>query len=103
MSRLKTSLPESLATAVNATIADWQSGGKMQRLWQRDATLWTGSDEANWRMPRAPWPADRPARRVGAGSRRRTSPPRAGDHLFQGGDVAVEGGPRPARRRPRSS
>ena len=48
MSRLKTSLPESLATTVKATIADWQSGGKMQRLWQRDATLWTGSDEANW-------------------------------------------------------
>lgn len=48
MSRLKTSLPESLATTVKSTIADWQSGGKMQRLWQRDATLWTGSDEANW-------------------------------------------------------
>jgi len=48
VSRLKTSLPESLATTVKATIADWQSGGKMQRLWQRDATLWTGSDEANW-------------------------------------------------------
>jgi glucose-6-phosphate isomerase len=27
---------------------DWRSGGKMQRLWQRDATLWTGDDEANW-------------------------------------------------------
>jgi transaldolase / glucose-6-phosphate isomerase len=48
VSRLKTSLPESLAATVKATIADWQSGGKMQRLWQRDATLWTGSDEANW-------------------------------------------------------
>ena len=48
MSRLKTSLPESLATTVKATIADWQSGSKMQRLWQRDATLWTGSDEASW-------------------------------------------------------
>jgi glucose-6-phosphate isomerase len=48
VSRLKTSLPESLATTVKSTIADWQSGGKMQRLWQRDATLWTGSDEANW-------------------------------------------------------
>lgn len=48
MSQLKTSLPESLASTVKATIADWQSGGKMQRLWQRDATLWTGSDEANW-------------------------------------------------------
>ena len=48
MSRLKTSLPESLATTVKSTIAAWQSGGKMQRLWQRDATLWTGTDEANW-------------------------------------------------------
>ncbi len=48
MSRLRTSLPESLATTVKSTIADWQSGGKMQRLWQRDATLWTGADEANW-------------------------------------------------------
>jgi len=48
VSRLKTSLPESLATTVKSTIADWQSGGKMQRLWQRDAMLWTGSDEANW-------------------------------------------------------
>jgi len=48
VSQLKTSLPESLATAVKATTADWQSGGRMQRLWQRDAKLWTGSDEANW-------------------------------------------------------
>ncbi len=48
MSRLKTSLPETLATAVKATIADWQSGGKMKRLWDRDASLWTGADEASW-------------------------------------------------------
>src|SRR5579862_7610780 len=42
------SLPESLATTVKATIADWQSRGNMQRLWQRDPSLWTGSDEAKW-------------------------------------------------------
>ena len=48
MSRLKTSLPETLAATVKATIGDWQSGSKMQRLWQRDASLWTGDDEANW-------------------------------------------------------
>ncbi|MGA7219024.1 MAG: bifunctional transaldolase/phosoglucose isomerase, partial [Candidatus Sulfotelmatobacter sp.] len=34
--------------SVKAGIADWQSGAKMQRLWQRDATLWTGDDEAKW-------------------------------------------------------
>jgi len=33
---------------VKATTADWQSGGKMQRLWQRDPALWTGADEASW-------------------------------------------------------
>ena len=48
MSILKTSLPDSLAVSVKATVADWQSSGKMQRLWQRDARLWTGSDEASW-------------------------------------------------------
>jgi transaldolase/glucose-6-phosphate isomerase len=45
---LKTSLPESLASTVKSTIAEWQTGGKMKRLWDRDATLWTGSDESNW-------------------------------------------------------
>jgi transaldolase/glucose-6-phosphate isomerase len=48
VSRLKTSLPESLAATVKLTIADWQSGGKMKRLWNRDASLWTGEDESKW-------------------------------------------------------
>jgi transaldolase / glucose-6-phosphate isomerase len=48
VSRLKSSLPESLAAAVKANIVDWQSGHKMQRLWQRDASLWTGDDEDKW-------------------------------------------------------
>jgi transaldolase / glucose-6-phosphate isomerase len=48
VSRLKTSLPESLAATVKSTISDWQSGGNVKRLWDRDASLWTGSDESNW-------------------------------------------------------
>jgi len=48
VNELTTSLPETLSAAVNAMNAEWQSGAKMQRLWQRDATLWTGSDEASW-------------------------------------------------------
>jgi glucose-6-phosphate isomerase len=48
LSRLKTSLPDTLAATVKTAISDWQSTGKMQRLWQRDASLWTGTDEANW-------------------------------------------------------
>jgi transaldolase / glucose-6-phosphate isomerase len=46
--RLKSSLPETLAASVKTTISDWKTGGKMARLWQRDATLWTGDDEASW-------------------------------------------------------
>jgi transaldolase / glucose-6-phosphate isomerase len=45
---LKISLPEPLASAVKKNISDWQSSGKMQRLWNRDSTLWTGSDESQW-------------------------------------------------------
>ena len=48
MSRLKTSLPETLAATVKSTIADWQSGGRVKRLWDRDAGLWTGEDESKW-------------------------------------------------------
>ena len=48
MSTVKASLPPTLAAAVDANLADWQSSGNMKRLWNRDASLWTGSDEANW-------------------------------------------------------
>jgi transaldolase / glucose-6-phosphate isomerase len=48
VNELKTSLPESLASAVRTATDDWQSGGKMRRLWERDAALWTGADESKW-------------------------------------------------------
>ena len=41
-------LPETLANSVKANIDDWQATGKVRRLWQGDASLWTGADEANW-------------------------------------------------------
>jgi hypothetical protein len=41
VSRLKTSLPDKLAASVKATMAEWQTGGKVKRLWQKDASLWT--------------------------------------------------------------
>ncbi len=37
-----------LTQAVEATIKEWQSGNKMARLWQGDASLWTGDDESKW-------------------------------------------------------
>jgi len=48
VSRMKTSLPESLAATVKSTIAEWQSGRKVKRLWERDSSLWTGEDESKW-------------------------------------------------------
>jgi transaldolase / glucose-6-phosphate isomerase len=41
-------LPGALAGAVKTNIDDWRALGKVRRLWQRDATLWTGTDEAQW-------------------------------------------------------
>jgi transaldolase/glucose-6-phosphate isomerase len=41
-------LPQALASSVEKTLADWRSGNKVKRLCDRDATLWTGTDESNW-------------------------------------------------------
>jgi transaldolase/glucose-6-phosphate isomerase len=41
-------LPDALAKSVNTNIDDWRAAGRVRRLWQRDASLWTGTDEANW-------------------------------------------------------
>lgn len=41
-------LPEALAASVKANLEDWRTGDKVRRLWQHDAALWTGTDEANW-------------------------------------------------------
>ena len=41
-------LPQSLAASLKTAIDDWRANGKVRRLWQRDASLWTGTDEANW-------------------------------------------------------
>jgi transaldolase/glucose-6-phosphate isomerase len=41
-------LPEKLEALVNASLDDWKKNDKVRRLWQRDASVWTGSDEAQW-------------------------------------------------------
>jgi transaldolase/glucose-6-phosphate isomerase len=39
------SVPAPLAAEVTAALKAWSDGGRVQRLWARDATLWTGADE----------------------------------------------------------
>jgi len=41
-------LPAPLAQAVKATLDDWKVNNKVQRLWARDASLWTNADEGKW-------------------------------------------------------
>ena len=42
------SLPADLEEAVENEIAAWDANDKIARIWQKDATVWTGDDEAKW-------------------------------------------------------
>jgi transaldolase/glucose-6-phosphate isomerase len=48
VNKLTYKLPDSLAGAVAASLEDWKKNNKVARLWQKDASLWTGTDESNW-------------------------------------------------------
>jgi transaldolase / glucose-6-phosphate isomerase len=41
-------LPADLDAAVKKNRNDWRASGKVRRLWQKDASLWTGDDEGKW-------------------------------------------------------
>src|SRR5258706_996830 len=42
------SLPRDLSEVVKATLDDWETTGKVSRLWARDPSLWTNSGEDKW-------------------------------------------------------
>ncbi|HLB92874.1 MAG TPA: bifunctional transaldolase/phosoglucose isomerase [Terriglobales bacterium] len=48
VSQQNASLPADLDAGVKKNLNDWRASGKVRRLWQGDATLWTNEDEANW-------------------------------------------------------
>ena len=41
-------LPKKLEALVKESLADWKHNNKVKRLWQRDASLWTSTDENKW-------------------------------------------------------
>jgi transaldolase / glucose-6-phosphate isomerase len=41
-------LPEDIANAVAASLEEWRKHNKIARLWKKDASLWTRTDESNW-------------------------------------------------------
>ena len=48
MNRLVYKLPRDLSAAVDASLEDWKRNNKVARLWQKDASLWSGTDEGSW-------------------------------------------------------
>jgi transaldolase/glucose-6-phosphate isomerase len=41
-------LPSSLQGAFSTSLDDWKKNNKVARLWQKDASLWSSTDENNW-------------------------------------------------------
>jgi transaldolase/glucose-6-phosphate isomerase len=48
MSEKSHTLPPALAALVAARLAEWDADGGTRRLFEKDASLWTGTDEASW-------------------------------------------------------
>jgi transaldolase / glucose-6-phosphate isomerase len=48
INRLARKLPKELKAAVDASLDDWRNNNKVARLWQKDASLWSNTDESNW-------------------------------------------------------
>lgn len=42
------SLPAEMSADIDATLEEWRRGDKVQRVWARDSSLWTGKDEGQW-------------------------------------------------------
>ena len=48
LNRQSYKLPPALGSAVKASLEDWKKNDKVKRLWQGDASVWTGADESKW-------------------------------------------------------
>ena len=48
LNSLTYSLPEKLEKAVSSTFEEWQTENKINRIWSKDASVWTDTDEAKW-------------------------------------------------------
>ncbi|HEY1257668.1 MAG TPA: bifunctional transaldolase/phosoglucose isomerase, partial [Stellaceae bacterium] len=48
LNRMSVKLPDALAKEHQAALEDWRKEGKVRRLWDGDASLWTENDESHW-------------------------------------------------------
>lgn len=42
------SLPSKMEDAIRAQVEQWKAKNKINRIWEKDASVWTGDDEAKW-------------------------------------------------------
>jgi transaldolase/glucose-6-phosphate isomerase len=45
---LSYTIPADLKSRVDAELENWKVGGKVRRLWSRDASIWTAAGEGDW-------------------------------------------------------
>ncbi len=48
LNQLTYSLPENLEAAVETAFDEWKETDKIARIWSKDASVWTNTDEAKW-------------------------------------------------------
>ncbi len=48
LTQTEISLPETLEAAFKESLETWRKDGTVRRLWERDASVWTGGDEGKW-------------------------------------------------------
>lgn len=48
VNRQQLGLGDGLGKAVTKATEEWRAGAKIRRLWQRDKSVWTGTDENKW-------------------------------------------------------
>ncbi|MEZ5345070.1 MAG: bifunctional transaldolase/phosoglucose isomerase [Pyrinomonadaceae bacterium] len=41
-------LPQEIESGVKKTLEDWRTSGNVNRIWNKDASVWTNSDEDKW-------------------------------------------------------
>ena len=46
--RFSSTLPKEVQKSVHEAQKRWEAAGNTERLWKKDASLWTGSDESEW-------------------------------------------------------
>ena len=48
LNRIAVHLPDDLKDEVVAELDRWKEGDKVSRIWKKDASVWTNTDEAKW-------------------------------------------------------